>query len=720
MTKEEFIEKARKIHGDKYDYSEVVYKNNKTNVWIICPIHGGFWQTPKNHLKGCNCPRCAGQYKKTPEEFIKQARKVHGDKYDYSKVVYKDGKSKVTIICPVHGEFEQIANNHLKGEGCIKCRNDKMKLERRGSVESFIRRAKEIYGDKYDYSKVQYVDGKTNICIICPKHGEFWKKPYNFLSGHQGCPKCTIEEREKNKKPKEIIIKKTPKEIFIEKAKSLYGDKYDYSKVEYINSGVKVCIICPKHGEFWKRPDKFLQGQECGLCKEESRIEKIRNEKDKFIEKARKVHGDKYDYSEVDYNGTQKRVKIICNCKDKNGNEHGIFEQIANSHLRGCGCPICAQELRTEKSKKTTEKFISEAKEMFPEYDYSKTVYIDQTTPVIITCHKKYKNGKEHGDFTVIPNKLLNRGTHCPHCTTQTSYPEKEIYSYVVEKIGVENVKFHERGILNGEEIDIYIPSKKLGIEYNGLFWHSEYNEHISKNSHLIKTERCEKQGIHLIQIFGDEYSEKREIILSKINHLLGIDYDKLKKIQARKCEIKHINWDVASNFENKFHIQGSAVATVYLGAFYDEELVAVMTFVKEKKNIYCLNRFASNYNYICQGVASKMFKYFLKEYNPIEVKSFADRRYSKIDNNMYNKIGFKFDKTIRPDYRYIYKNKPSLGRFHKFNFRKQVLHKKYGLPLSMTENEMTKQLGYGKIYDCGLIKYIWRNNNINEKDKQI
>ena len=194
-TKEEFINKAREAHGDKYDYSKVKYVNNHTDVCIICPEHGEFWQTPNSHLKGNGCPKCGIESAQesnssTTEEFIKRAREVHGDKYDYSKVNYVNNHTDVCIICPKHGEFLQMPYNHLNGAGCPKCAGN-IKLNK----TEFINRAREVHGDKYDYSKVEYVDSHTKACILCPKHGEFLQRPDTHLSGC-GCPKCNSSKLE--------------------------------------------------------------------------------------------------------------------------------------------------------------------------------------------------------------------------------------------------------------------------------------------------------------------------------------------------------------------------------------------------------------------------------------------------------------------------------------------------------------------------------------------
>ena len=184
MNTEEFILKARKVHGNKYDYSKVNYQKPTTKICILCPEHGEFWQTPNAHLNGQGCPKCDKSFKLTKEEFIKKAIEVHGNKYDYSKVGYKNSMTKVCIICPEHGEFWQTPNNHLRGKGCKKC----TKLHKL-TTEEFIERAKEIHGNKYDYSKVNYTGIHDKICIICPEHGEFWQIASNHLKGY-GCKEC--------------------------------------------------------------------------------------------------------------------------------------------------------------------------------------------------------------------------------------------------------------------------------------------------------------------------------------------------------------------------------------------------------------------------------------------------------------------------------------------------------------------------------------------------
>jgi len=242
-----FIEKAKKVHGSKYDYSLVKYINNYTKVKIICSIHGVFEQRPKNHLNGQKCPFCSNVKKYNTTTFIEKAEKVHNLKYDYSLVKYKNNKTKVKIICPMHGVFEQIPDSHLKGYGCSKCGNSY-----KYSLNDFIEKAKKVHETKYDYSLVKYKNNKTKVKIICPVHGVFEQRPDSHLKG-QSCSKCVGNGL-------------LTTNLFIEKAKKVHGTKYNYSLVEYKNNYTKVKFICPVHGVFEQKPNNHLNGSECNKC----------------------------------------------------------------------------------------------------------------------------------------------------------------------------------------------------------------------------------------------------------------------------------------------------------------------------------------------------------------------------------------------------------------------------------------------------------------------
>lgn len=268
------------------------------------------------------------------------------------------------------------------------------------------------------------------------------------------------------------------------------------------------------------------------------------------------------------------------------------------------------------------------------------------------------------------------------------------------------------RSILNGKELDIYIPSKNVAIEYNGNKWHSEFFGHKDRHYHIDKLNGCNKKGVSLIQIFEDEYELNKELVIDKIKHILHINSNK-ESIFARKCSVKVIDKYIAEDFLNKNHIQGFASASLYLGLYYNTILVAVMSFIEEGNQMWNLNRFASNIKYNCVGAGGKLFKYFTKNYQFKEIKSFADRRWTINQNsNLYTKLGFSFVGFTKPDYTYYNSKVDRYKRFHKFGFRKQILSKRYNLPLELTELEMIKELGYDRIWDCGLIKYVYKKED--------
>lgn len=196
--------------------------------------------------------------KLTQEEFVERAAQVHGGKYDYSKAVYVNASTKVCIICPIHGEFWQIAGDHLNGRGCKACGYSELSKKRGKGRDTFIEESRRMHGGKYDYSNVEYKNNKTPVCIVCPIHGEFWQEPYHHLIGC-GCQKC-YDERRGN------TIRKT-QEQFLTESRKVHGWKYDYSKVNYKSNKTKIEIICPEHGSFFQSPDCHLRGDGCPLCR---------------------------------------------------------------------------------------------------------------------------------------------------------------------------------------------------------------------------------------------------------------------------------------------------------------------------------------------------------------------------------------------------------------------------------------------------------------------
>ncbi len=459
----EFIQRAKSLYGEKYDYSKVYWTNTQTKICIICPEHGEWWTIPSNFLSGHKCPACSGRQRITKEIFISRSKEIHKNRYDYSKVIWVNQKTDVCIVCPVHGDFWQKPKNHIRGNGCQKCF-----ATPKSSTKEFIKKAKAIYGEEYDYSKVEYQGNKNKVCIICSKHGEWWMSPNNHLRGHR-CPGCYGTPKYTN-------------DEFITMAKKIHGNKYDYSKIEYKGNKTNVCIICPKHGEFWQNPQSHLNGNGCSKC---SGMYKI--DLPLFIERCTETHKGKYDYSKVNFENLDNFVTIICP-------KHGEFEQRANVHYRGYGCPICGGSKRL-----TDIEFIEKAKFVHNDkYDYQKVKYINTATKVCITC-------RIHGDFWQTPNNHLF-GAGCPTCPQ--SNLEGEIRHFLIKnEIKFEQEKTFDWLIFNRKMfLDFFLPEYGVAIECQGrqhfapteLFGGEKFYE-ITLERDKVKKELCEKHGITVL-----------------------------------------------------------------------------------------------------------------------------------------------------------------------------------------------------------------------------
>ena len=592
----EFKRQGNLIHENKYDYSLVEYSTTKTKVKIVCAEHGEFEQTPEKHIgRKQGCPNCSLTKKLTHEEFMIKSKLIHGDKYNYFLCDYKNANSNVTIICPEHGEFKQLAKLHMSGSNCPMC------YGRNKNNTDVINELIKIHGDKYDYSLIDYKSEKKLLKIICKEHGVF-KQTYNTHKNGHGCPKC--------------VGRNKTNEEFINNAKKIHDNRYDYSLVDYKLSTDKIKIICNLHGEFEQTPNNHLNGNGCPKCKGLTISDKKTKTTDEFIDEAKLVHGNKYDYSLVDYIGCKDYIEIKCN-------EHGIFKQEPSSHLQGCGCPKCG--LSYDKSENEVKEFI-------------KSINID-----------------------IIENS---------------------------------------RKIISPLELDIFIPLYNIAIEFDGLYWHSELYK--PSNYHLNKTELCEKEGIQLIHIFEDEWLFKKDIVKSRLLNIFGLTKN---KIYGRKTIIKEVSPKESKEFLDFNHIQGNVNSSIKLGLYHNNELVSIMTFGKGRiamggnSNQYELLRFCNKLNTNVIGGADKLLKHFIKTYEPKEIISYADRRWSQ--GGLYQKLNFINTHNSQPNYHYIINNK----RKYRFGFRKNILVKQ-GYDSNKTEHQIMLDRKIYRIYDCGTMVY--------------
>ena len=458
----EFLRKANQVHGDnKYDYSESEYVKAAQKITIICRAHGRFMQTPNGHLDGAGCKKCAvvansDKKRKSNEIFIEEAKAVHRDGlYDYRNVCYTNNYTNVTIICKDHGMFEQSPSNHLAGKGCPDCGLLSRAAKRTKDTETFIEEAIRAHGDKFDYSKTVYEKCDTEVVIICRDHGEFRQVAHNHLPVTQWCspcPECLALTKGK--------WNKSCTEEFIAKARSVHGEKYDYSKVDYDKANLKVIIVCDEHGEFQQTPNSHLNDSGCPSCGMIMRANAQTLSQTEFVAKAIDIHGvEKYDYSHTTYINYTTEIDIVCK-------EHGVFSQTPAGHLAGKGCIKCSG-----KYSYSPEEWILKAKEVHGDvYDYTRTRYTSANINVVIIC-------RIHGEFEQIPRTHL-RPTGCYRCNP-TKHSKKQILclDFLASYHNI-HIQHAENGL--GEfaipstrfKADGYCQATNTVYEFHGDLWH--------------------------------------------------------------------------------------------------------------------------------------------------------------------------------------------------------------------------------------------------------
>lgn len=488
VTPQEYLARAQKVHGGKYQYDTSTLCSANGQATIFCLLHGAFQQRLANHLLGAGCPQCAGK----GVDWVERFRSVHGDRYDYSRVQYTDYKKPVEIICPEHGAFTQTPDNHFRGkQGCPKCKGARIRASKQMSVEEFIRRATEVHGGRFLYPRVQFTNVLTGVAaIVCPTHGPFTQSPVNHLAGKVGCTRC--------------------------------------------------------------------------------------------------------------------------------------------NHM------------------------------------------------------------KSEGEFAVL--RLMS--------------------NWVV-------AESRNGSMLKPKELDIYIPSRNLAIEYCGDFWHSigkAEEIRLKKDAHWRKYQDCKALGIRLLTIYESEWLTRQYALRRLLRNAVGKTRGRL---MARKCELRKVELAAARAFYERYHPQGGDGAGEHYGLFWKGKLVACMRFAfgandrgNTAKRVWTLTRYATRIT--VAGAASRLFKAFLAEHQPQEVKSFSDNRY--FEGGMYQQLGFVLEEESGPDYQVW---SPRLGLRPKAHYQRRMLPqrlKEHGMedvfdpetdPRS--EAEMTFLMGCRRLYDCGKKRWIWR-----------
>ena len=445
------------------------------------------------------------------------------------------------------------------------------------------------------------------------------------------------------------------------------------------------CFYCNREKTIPKNyPNNFV----CDECLSVGK-ENIDNRTKKQAKiKRHKTNVDKYgdDYIEVQHQRSMKTQNEKFNGKIGFANKD-IKDKIESGNIKKYGSE---NYMQSEIFKK---RHFEEVLKILKKYNLKLlSKYIKSNDIIKLKCQVCNNIFKTHHVY------LVQGYGKCPICFPKTrSSGEIELFKFI-QSLNLEIIE-NSNKIIQPYELDIYIPDKSIAIEYNGLYWHNDNNIK-NKNYHLDKTELCKSKSIQLIHIFEDEWIFKKEIVKLRLKQILGIS--SLIRVHARKCEIKEISPTVKNEFLNKFHLQGEDKSKRKLGAFYNDELVSVMTFSKGNiskgsKNldgIYELSRFCSKYH--IPGIASKLLSHFKRNYDWKEIFSYADRRWS--DGDLYYKLGFELTHITKPNYFYT----KGTTRLHRFNFRK-----KYNEPKNIPEWILRLQDGYYQIWDCGHYKFI-------------
>ena len=446
---------------------------------------------------------------------------------------------------------------------------------------------------------------------------------------------------------------------------------------EYTNSNTKFMFKCNNGHTGEMKWDHWRDGHRCAEC--------AGNKKNSFDDIKNMFEKEGYKLLNSTYENSHSSMEYIC----PNGHKGSILYY---NWISGNRCLECSG-----KSKKTIE---------FIKNEVNKDGYI-LFTDKYLNCDQKLHLVCPNGhDYFVSWDNWNHSKSRCPKCNDWgTSAQEQSVIEFL--KSYFSNVVEHDRTIISPYELDIVIPEKKIAIEYCGLYWHSELAGK-DKNYHLNKLKACNDKGYTLITIFEDELVNHKDVVLSRLKNIFGI-VDDVCVVYARKCEVREISTSDASNFCNKYHLQGYNGAKIKLGLFYNSLLVSVMTFSRPSiskggnpnSDMWELQRFCSLTNYRIIGGASKLLKHFENNYKWATIISYADRRWSI--GNLYNQLCFKYVGATQTNYWYLKKQE----RIHRFALRKNSED-----PKDQTEWEIRRYQGWNRIWDCGNLKYVKHFNN--------
>ena len=686
LTLQEVQSRTEKF-GWGYDYLRVNHTVvGKPTVTFICPSHGEKTQGLGNHLGGSGCKACgvesrSAKSRLTLQDFESRAS-TRGWTYKYISTNYAQ-PNRVSYICAVHGLIVQALKSHADGHGCPHCAQEQKVAAKRLTLEEVEEKTKQ-FGRDFKYLKVDYVGSdRPTVTYICQKHGELTQNLFGHLSG-RGCRYC-------RKVSDEVEAAK----IANRDAKILEASEgYKALRVDRSRRTNYIVSMCSEHGEFSQPISRRLtERRGCPKCSVISAGQKRRLSFSELVDRARKAHGDRYEYKEHIHEG-KAWLQITCNT-------HGDFVQSAASHFSGHGCLQCKNEATSERNRKTDAGWFETCRQVHDGlYEYMELIRVPNLRSNLrIRC-------MTHGEFIQDASNHVN-GSGCPSCVGRISKQNLDL-SAALADISIEHEL--EASILGSKlKLDVYIPGKKVAVELNGIYWHSE--EYRDKNYHAMKQAVAQAQGISVINIFDDEWKTKREIVMRAIKNRLGVSSD--AKVSARQCSTALVATADARAFVDANHIQGFAGASAYFGLTdRSGTLVAVAGFAmkergrsgKKSTTHAELVRYCTSAS--VRGGLSKLLKHAQATLGFTTLTTFSDVRF--FGGSSYAKVGFTEEGRIPPDYFY---SKQGL-RIHKSNLQKSRVKAaaEKGLALfdpSFTELELSQLNGYSRVWDCGKVRWV-------------
>lgn len=484
------------------------------------------------------------------------------------------------------------------------------------------------------------------------------------------------------------MAKRLTNQEFISKAAALHNGRYRYDKVVYTVSAAKVTVTCPIHGDFEVTANNHISASNLCGCPYCGGTKKVTPEE--FIAKAMYVHNGKYGYSNMRYVDTQTPVTIDCP-------EHGAFLQTPTRHMYGRGCHKCGGTKRVSMQ----EAIATAAKVHNSQYSYSKIPSTAKYTDTVeIICPK-------HGVYHMVMKYHVVRKWGCPACSCRSSRPEQEIADFLSQLTTVEQ---RNRSVIAPKEIDLWLPDFNMGIEYHGLYWHT--TEKVGK-LHKEKWQLAQQAGIRLVQIFEDEWLNKQEIVKRRLLAFLG----KAEKRDARKLQLKNVQWGEAKKFLNSTHIQGAGAPGTAYGLYEADTLVAIATFGKSRSGAMTGARNEGEFEVLryaslgsVRGGFTRLFAQFKKDFSPHKIISYCDLRYGI--GGLYETAGFQLESVTEPDYWWVPKGR--IERVTRYAVQKHKLAKpEHELNTlyapNKTENQICAEAGWERIHGVGNQKWVWQ-----------